>query len=99
MIAYNGVHLLASLTVGLGAAWLVHEAEDHHALWYVVFFAFLAGFIYAVGAMGVFAAEIAGVMSWSAVVTGTAIGGLTIIAYLWATHPGLGRALGTERED
>ena len=37
IIAYNGVHILVSLLIGLGAAWLVFQTEKNRPLWYLVF--------------------------------------------------------------
>ena len=42
VIAYNGVHMVVSLLIGLGAGWLVFQAEKNRPLWYIVFFIFLS---------------------------------------------------------
>lgn len=86
ILAYNGVHLLAALLIGLGAAWLVSQAERRPALWYLVFFLFLAGFVYSVLIMGVLAAEIGHVLSWQVVVLANLGAGLTSGLYLWSRH-------------
>lgn len=86
ILAYNGVHLLVSLLIGMGAAWLVFQAERHRALWYAVFFIFLAGFIYSVAMMGVFAAEIAHALTWPLIVLANLCAGLVAGLYLWRAH-------------
>lgn len=96
VIAYNGVHLLASLIIGLGAAWLVFETERNRPLWYVVFFVFLAGFIYSVAVMGVFAAEVVGVLSWPVILAANLAAGLTAGGFLWWRHLQLLVELGRE---
>jgi hypothetical protein len=86
IIAYNGVHILVSLVIGLGAAWLVFQAEKNHPLWYVVFFIFLAGFIYSIAVMGVFAAEASHLLSWPRILMANLAAGLTAGGYLWWRH-------------
>lgn len=86
VIAYNGLHMLVSMVIGLGAAWLVFQAEKHRPLWYVVFFIFLAGFIYSIAVMGVFAAEIVQVLSWPTIVMANVAAGVTAGGYLWWRH-------------
>ena len=98
IIAYNGVHILVSLCIGLGAAWLVFQAERNRPLWFIVFFVFLAGFIYSVAVMGVLAAEIVEILSWPMIVVANVGAGVTAGGYLWARHRQLLGAL-RERED
>ncbi len=93
IIAYNGLHLLVSLFIGLGASWLILQAERNRPLWYGVFFIFLAGFIYSVVLVGVLAAEIAHVLPWGAVVLANALAGATAGGYLWWRHTQLWREL------
>ncbi len=94
VIAYNGVHMLVSLLIGLGAAWLVFQAERNRSLWYVVFFVFLAGFVYSVAVMGVFAAEVVHLLSWPVIVGANLAAGFTAGGYLWRRHSRLMGELG-----
>ena len=96
VIAYNGVHMMVSLLIGLGAAWLVFQAEKYKPLWYVVFFIFLAGFVYSVAIMGVFAAEIVQFLSWTTVILANIAAGITAGGYLWWRHSRLMAAIKTE---
>lgn len=86
IIAYNGVHILVSLLIGLGAAWLVFQTEKNRPLWYLVFFVFLAGFIYSVVVVGVLAAEMARVLSWGSIVAANIAAGVTAGGYLYLRH-------------
>jgi len=86
VIAYNGVHILISLLIGLGAAWLVFQAEKNRPLWYVVFFIFLAGFICSVAVMGIFAAEVSDLLSWPLILGANLAAGVTAGGYLWWRH-------------
>jgi hypothetical protein len=96
VIAYNGVHMLVSLLIGLGASWLVFQAEKHRLLWYIVFFIFLAGFVYSLAIMGVFAAEIVPFLSWTTVVLANVAAGITAGGYLWWRHSRLITRIKTE---
>lgn len=89
VIAYNGVHLLVSLAIGTGAAWLVFQTERNRPLWYIVFFIFLAGFIYSVVVVGVLAAELTPFLPWSLIVAANLVAGFTAGGYLWWRHAGL----------
>jgi len=96
VIAYNGIHILVSLVIGLGAAWLVFQAEKNRPLWYVVFFVFLAGFIYGIAVMGVLAAEISSLLSWTTILLANMAAGITAGGYLWWRHVQLLVELGRE---
>ncbi len=93
LIAYNGVHLLFFVLIGIAAAWLIAEAELHPRLWYLVAFAFIAGFIYSYFAVVVAVAELSVEISpWSIVAANlAAAAGMGI--YLAQVHPDLGRRI------
>jgi hypothetical protein len=74
------------MAIGLGAAWLVFQAEKHRPIWYVIFFIFLAGFIYSVAVVGVFAVEILQVLSWPTILLANVVAGATAGSYLWWRH-------------
>ncbi len=86
IIAYNGVHILASLIIGLGAAWLIFQAEKNRPLWFIVFFIFLAGFIFSLAVMGIFATEVVHLLSWSLILVANVGAGVTAGGYLWWRH-------------
>ena len=93
-IAYNGLHILVSLLIGLGAAWLVFQTEKHRPLWYIVFFVLLAGFIYSSAMVGVLAAEVAHLLTWPAILGANLAAGVTAGGYLWWRHARLFTELG-----
>ncbi len=93
VIAYNGVHILVSLCIGLGAAWLVFQTEKHRPLWFLIFFVALAGFIYSVVVMGVLASEIAHLLSWTLIVGANIVSGITAGLYLGRRHARLWGAI------
>jgi len=86
VIAYNGVHILVSLAIGMGAAWLIFQTEKSHPLWFIVFFIFLAGFIYSVILVGVLVAEMTELLSWGIIVLANLAAGVTAGGYLWWRH-------------
>ena len=86
IIAYNGVHILASLIVGLGAAWLIFQTEKNRPLWFIVFFIFLAGFILSLAVMGILAAEVVHLIPWSLILVANVGAGFTAGGYLWWRH-------------
>lgn len=96
IIAYNGVHMVVSVLIGLGAAWLVFQTEKNQPLWYVVFFIFLMGFIYSVVVMGVLASELAHLLSWSPILLANALAGIAAGGYLWRRHATLVRRASEE---
>jgi hypothetical protein len=89
VIAYNGLHLLASLAMGLIASFLVLEVDLHPNLWYFVMFLFIAGLLYAVGLGGIVANEIAGAVTWRQVVIVNVLAAGLSGWYLWRSHPSL----------
>jgi hypothetical protein len=86
VIAYNGVHMVVSLLIGMGAAWLVFQAERNHPLWFVVFFIFLAGFIFSIALVGIFTAEMAALLSWPVILVANLAAGVTAGGFLWWRH-------------
>lgn len=96
VIAYNGLHMLLSMLLGVISAFVVVEAERHRDLWYAAFFVFLSLGLYLVLLVGVFAVEVAHVLSWPAVVAGTLAGGGATLGYLWTAHRGLPGLVGQE---
>lgn len=96
ILAYNGVHMIASVIVGLAASFLVFETERHHTLWYFLFFVFLAGFIYSLVAIGILGAEIAHAIEWWSVAAANMAWVIAMGAYLLLMHRGLLRELREE---
>lgn len=98
VLAYNGVHLALSLVAGTASAFLLFETERHHFLWYFVLFAFLAGFVYVMLAVGILGSEIARVIPWWLALTGTVVWVGSMGVYLWIQHRELLAALKREQE-
>ena len=86
-IAYNGVHMLASLAMGTIASFLILLVDLNPNVWYVVMFLFIAGLLYGVGLGGIVANELAGVVTWGQVVIVNVLAAVLSGAYLWKSHP------------
>lgn len=98
MIAYNGVHLVVFLILGMVAAWLFREVELHPAFWYVLFFVTITGFIFSYVLMMLVAGRIAGLDAYSVAVGNLiAAGGMGF--FLFWRHPGIVRAVQEYSED
>lgn len=89
VIAYNGLHLVASLFMGTVASFLVLEVDLNPSLWYFVMFLFIAGLLYAVGLGGIIANEIADAVSWIEVVIVNVMAAGFSGWFLWKSHPRL----------
>jgi len=91
MVAYNFLHLFVSLAVGLFVAWLVDLVEENPGRGAAVALIMGAGYAATVGAVALFARDVAPLLPlWSVVTVNTlaAVGGGI---YLWRRHPGLWR--------
>ncbi len=98
VLAYNGVHLIGSLLVGMAVAWLFYEIERYHFLWYIVFFLLLIVFMYSLVFMGMIAAEMARAVPWGLVVAGTVVWTAALGGCLWLQHRALMAQLRREQE-
>ncbi len=89
VLAFNGVHLVLFLLLGVGVAWFVAEAERYPLFWYPVFFFLVAGFILTYLAVLVVASAIVGLLSWWSVAVANLLAALAMGGYLWWAHPRL----------
>lgn len=96
VLAYNGVHLVGSLAVGLVAAVQVYESEHHRFFWYFSLMILIVATVYSVTVFGVFGVEIGRVLDWPEVLLGTAAWVGSMTGYFWWLHRGLIRRM---RED
>ena len=93
VITYSMLHMVAFLTVGSLAAFLVAEAEEvPHMVWFLVvlFIAFEFGF-YIVLAVGF--TPLLQALAWINVAIGNFIAAVGMGYYLWRAHPELQREL------
>lgn len=88
VFAYNGLHLLVFIVVGMVAAWIVTQTEEHPVLWYLGFFAFFMGFAYDLVLLLMMTGPSAE-PGWISVLAANGLAALGMGGYLWAVHPGL----------
>ncbi|NIQ57926.1 MAG: hypothetical protein GWN71_32480 [Gammaproteobacteria bacterium] len=91
VLAYNGVHLLVFLVLGVVAAWLASEAERGPQFWYLALSLFILLVFHMYGAVLWFADVLRGALPWWAVGGASLGAGIAMIAYLWRAHPRLRR--------
>ena len=93
ILAYNGLHLLVSLALGLGASFLAGRAEDDHDLGSGLVF-----FVLAIGGFvpiffGAVTVEYLQAMGWAEVIAGSALGAIATLGYIALSHRALVQAL------
>ncbi len=88
-LAYNGLHLVLSLLVGIVAATMVSLSERITGFWYAGLTLLIAMGIYTVGALGAIAVEFKDITDWPTAVVGTASWLIGITFYLRIAHPRL----------
>ena len=93
VFAYNGLHLLVFVVVGMAAAWIVTEMERHPVLWYLGFFAFFLGFAYDLVLLLMMAGP-SGEPGWLSLLSANGVAALGMGGYLWSVHPGLWEEIG-----
>ncbi|MFW6206377.1 MAG: hypothetical protein ACOC5J_00415 [Gemmatimonadota bacterium] len=88
VFAYNGLHLLVFIVVGMMAAWIVTRIERQPSLWYLGFFVFFLIFAYdLVLLLMVTGPE--GEPGWASILAANGLAVLAMGGYLWAIHRGL----------
>lgn len=89
VIAFNGLHMIASMVMGMIAALLVFETELHPRAWFAFFFIAVAGFLFTSVVGGVVASEMANAAPWWAVIVANLLAAGLSIRYLLSRHPWL----------
>jgi hypothetical protein len=93
VFAFNGLHLLVFLFVGMVAAWLAHAAERGPQLWFLGAFLFLFVLAHILGALQLLTEGVrADVPIW--MIAGATLAAVAaIVSYLLAVHPQLRQGL------
>lgn len=87
--AFNGLHLLAFLVIGLVAAWLVMQTERHPSFFVVALFVALAGFFATLVVWVPASARSAGELSLGSVIVANLLAGMGMGVWLVRSHPRL----------
>ena len=88
VFAYNGVHLLAFVAIGMLVAWLIVETELHPVIWYVAFMV-LIGVLFLATVLLAGAAEGLAQLAWWRIVLANGIAALAMGTYVLRAHPRL----------
>lgn len=94
VLAYNAVHLLAFVTVGLLAAALVFATERHNELWELFLLIFVAILMVSWITFAVLIGPVSPGLPLWAVLVANAASAAAMGAYLLYRHPGLPEAIG-----
>lgn len=93
VLAFNGLHLVLFLLLGVGVAWLVAKAEAYPVFWYPVFFVLLTGFLLTYLAVLVVANQVVRLLPAWSVGVANLLAGVGMGLYLWGAHPRLRAAM------
>ena len=94
VLAYNAVHLLVFLAVGLLAAALVFATERYRELWELFLLIFVGIFMVSGFTFAVLIGRAAAVVPWWSIVVADALAAAAMGAYLLYRHPGRPRTIG-----
>ena len=89
VLAFNGLHVLVFLAIGLVAAWLVMETEKHPSFFILALFIGVAGVFAVVAVFLSFAASTGVSLPIGTVIAANLMAGLGMGAYLMRAHPRL----------
>lgn len=98
VLAFNGVHLLATLLLGVSMAFLAHRAEVDHALGMGLLFMVVAVGGWVPIFFGAVTVEVLHALRWPEVLLGSMTGALATLGYLGWNHRELVSALFREAE-
>jgi hypothetical protein len=89
VLAFNGLHVIAFLVVGLVAAWIVMQTERHPSLLVLALFIGVAGLFGIMAGFLSFAARSGIELPIGSVFAATLLAGVAMGAYLLRAHPRL----------
>ena len=89
VLAYNGLHLLVFLAVGLLVSWLAYEVEMHPMIWYVAFFACISLFFLSVLFITAVTQPMSDVLPWWGILGANVVAAVVMGTYLAKRHPRL----------
>lgn len=93
ILGYTGIHVVAFLCLGLGAAYLLARAEDHPGLILGFFLILITSETLFIGITAIFAAWILDTIGWWNILIGNIAATTSMTTYLAWTHPAVVRLL------
>jgi len=91
VFAFNGIHLLVFLAIGMGASWIVNEIELHPIIWYGAFFAIMSVVLISFMVLAFVGQASAGLLPRFPLIGANALAAVAIALYLHRVHPKLGQ--------
>ncbi len=92
MLAYNGIHLLVFLAIGMGVVQLARFVELHPVAWFLAYFVCVAGFFVAELTITVIDPE-GEALSWWSILLATALAAFMMGVFVNRRHPALWRRI------
>lgn len=89
VLAFNGIHLLGFLLIGVVAAWIIGETEKHPSLFALFLLLAISGFMLAVVGFAVLEASIGRGPPLVSVAAANLVAGAAMAVYLFRAHPRL----------
>lgn len=89
VMAYNGLHMLVFLAVGMAAAWIVHEVELHPIIWYGAFFAVMTIVLVSFMVLSFVGQANADLLDRWPLIGANALAAVAIGLYMHRAHPAL----------
>lgn len=89
VFAYNGVHLMAFLVLGMAGSWLAAVAEKGAMLWYPALFFFIFVAFHMIGGVQLLAEPVRAAVPMVSVWLAGALATMVMGAYLLRVHPHL----------
>ncbi|MDX1578353.1 MAG: hypothetical protein R3266_07700 [Gemmatimonadota bacterium] len=97
VLAYNGLHLLAFLVIGIGVLQLARLVEVHPVAWFLAYFVCVAGFFVVEMTITVIDPE-GEALSWWAILLATAAAAFAMGIFLNRRHPALWRRISRDAD-
>jgi hypothetical protein len=89
VLAFNGLHVVVFLLIGLVAAWLVMETEKHPSFFILALFIGVAGLFAVLAAFLSFSASTGAALPIATILVASLAAGIGMGAYLLKAHPRL----------
>ncbi len=89
IVAYNALHLLVFLIIGLVAASLVVLTERQPRFWFMGLMIFVAGMMASIAIVVAYAVPVADRLPWWSIVSANVVAAILMGAYLLNAHPRL----------
>ena len=89
VVAYNAIHLIVFLVIGLVAAWLVFATEKVPQFWFVGILIFVTALMASIAVVVTYSVPISEALPWWSIVAANVVAAFLMGAYLVKAHPRL----------